>query len=260
MLKHDSISRLLYICNLAFSCCLLTVVCTLYAIEYLNGRQSSCFTLSYYALIPALVFVAGGTLFMGIIQLRRTILNWFVCRYISCGLNVYGLIVHTIYLSFVIWFVPLARLLANGLCVIIETIHTILLFNYANNIYYTEAYAARLALVSCLFIDQIVQFIELSTSMSSNQTNHKNMLMEATILYTVVIIGASAALRSLSMSFIGSVVLLSWTFSSSSKSTLHLILIIEAIMSTVSFIIIGVYHGLKFWDRRRANHSKEPGL
>lgn len=258
MIKRDSVSRLLYICNLSFSCCLLVVVCALYVMEYFTGRESSTFTLSYYALFLILAFIVGGTLFMGIIQLRKTVLNWFVCRYISCGLNIYGLLVHAIYLIFVIWFVPLARLLASGLCVFIETLHTILLFNYASSIHYTAAYATRLALVGCLFIDQMVQFIELSTNISGNETNHKYMLIEASILYTVIIIGSSAALRSLSMSFVSSIVLLSWTLSSSVEGTLHLVLIIESIISIISLGAISAYHGLQFRRRKRAIHLEEP--
>lgn len=195
---------------------------------------------------------------MGIIQLRKTVLNWFVCGYISCGLNVYGLIMHAIYIIFVIWFVPLARLLASGLCVFIETLHTILIFNYASSIHYTAAYATRLALASCLFIDQMVQFIELSINISGNKTNYKYMHIEASILYTVIVIGSSAALRSLSMSFVGTIVLLSWTLSSSAEETLHLILMIESIISVISLGAIGVYHGLQFWRRKRNIHLEEP--
>lgn len=255
--KRDAISRVLNVCNLSFSCCLLLVVCTLYAIKYLKNRQSSIFTLPYYSLSLILLFVVAGTLLLSIIQFKRTVLDWFVCKYISCGLNIYGLVIHVIYLVFTIWFVPLARLLACGICVCVETLHTILIFNYANNIHYAEVYAVRLALASCLFIDEIVQFIESPANMYEGQADYKYMLIEASIVYTIVIIGASAALRSLFMLFIGSIVLLSWTVSSSSESTLWLILIVESTMSIISFCIISVYHSVRLWKRRKGVRLEE---
>lgn len=255
MIRRETVSRLLYVSNLSFSCCLLPVICILYVIKYLNSRQSSIFTLPYYSLFLILFFVFGGTLFIAIIQLKKIVLNWFVCMYISCGLNIYGLVVHAIYVTFTIWFVPLARLLTSGICVCIETLHTILMFNYANNTHYAEVYAVRLALVSCLFIDEMVQFIESPAIIYSNQANYRYMLIEASIVYAVVIIGTSAALKSLFMLVTGSIVLLSWTLSYSTDSTLYLVLIIESIISIVSLCVISIYYCARFWKRGRSIRS-----